>query len=149
MKKTILIFIIGLLLILTGCEQEDTTSATTPFLGGTTGLLINFLEDAPPQEVYDGGAFPFDIVVKLKNDGESDVLAQDAQVKISGLNPTEFSKQPSELIKNPDEDLIRTYKDAEGNIVEGTITYVSFEGFNYAGRMSGNLQFPIRADVCY
>ena len=149
MRRLFLVFMIGLLLVLTGCEQGEAPSSTTPFLGGTTGLLINFLEDAPPQEVYDGGAFPFDIVIKLRNDGESDVLAKDAQVKISGLNPAEFGKQASGLVKHPDEDLVRTYKDAEGNLVEGTITYVSFEGFNYGGTMSGNIQFPIRADVCY
>ena len=149
MKRLILIFTISLLLVLAGCEKEEATSATTPFLGGTTGLLMSFLEDAPPQEVYDGGVFPFDIVIKLNNEGESDVLAQDVQVRISGLNPSDFSKQSSDLVKHPDEDLKKTYKDSEGNLVEGTITYVSFEGINYKGKISGNLQFPIRADVCY
>ncbi len=149
MRRLILIFTTCLLLVLAGCEKEESTSATTPFLEGTTSLLMSFLEDAPPQEVYDGGVFPFDIVVKLNNEGESDVLAQDVQVKISGLNPTDFNKQPSDLVKHPDDDLTRTYKDSEGNLVEGTITYVSFEGFNYKGKIGGNLQFPIRADVCY
>lgn len=149
MKKIFMILAVVLLISLTGCDNEEAPSSSTPFLEGTTGFLISFLEDAPPQEVYDGGIFPFEVVVKLKNDGEWDVAAADTLVWISGIDPVEFSLQDADLIKHPDEDLIGTYKDAEGNLVEGTSTYISFPGFNYQLSGLGNFPLPIKADVCY
>ncbi len=150
MKKEILIFLI-LLAVVSGCDlnNEDTPDTGTPFLGGTTGLIMNFMEDAPPEEVYDGGEYPFDIVVKLENEGEWDVEAGNARVKISGIDPSEFGLDPSDLIGYPDSDLTRTYKDAEGNVIEGSETHVGFYGFNFQDEIRGNMQFPVRADVCY
>lgn len=148
MKKEIFI-LFTLLLLLVGCENTQTTQQTTPFIEGTTGLLISFLEDAPPGEIYDGGVFPFEVVVKLKNDGEWDVPASDVEVRISGVDPAEFGLQDSDLVKHPEEDLTRTYKDAEGNLIDGMTTYVSFPGFNYMDKISGNIELPLMADVCY
>ena len=148
MKKVFLILVL-LSIALAGCDGEEAPSSTTPFLPGTTGLLMNLMEDSPPSEVYDGGSSQFQVAVKLRNEGEWNVLAGEAIVKISGIDPVEFGKQPSEMIQKVDEDLIRTYKDAEGNIIEGTQTVVEFDDFNYAGSIPGNMQFPIRADVCY
>lgn len=149
MKKIFMVLAVVFVLFLAGCESDETPTSETPFLEGTTGFLISFLEDAPPQEVYDGGVFPFEVVVKLKNDGEWGVAADDVLVTISGIDPTEFGLQPVDLVKHPDENLEATYKDAEGNLVEGTSTYVSFPGFNYQGQITGNFPLPIRADVCY
>ncbi|MFH1399674.1 MAG: hypothetical protein ABIG95_06195 [Candidatus Woesearchaeota archaeon] len=146
MKKT---WLLVCLVILAGCAQKETITASDPFLGGTTGLLINFLEDNPPSEVYDGGNFPFEVVVKLNNEGEWDVPADTVEVRVSGVDPAEFGLSQADVIKHPEEDLDRTSKDAEGNVNEGRITYVSFPGFNYKGAISGNIVFPIRADVCY
>lgn len=149
MRKDVLFALLVIIIFLVGCNGTTETTSTTPFSGGTTGLLITFLEDAPPKEVYDGGVFPFEVVVKLKNDGEWDVMASDTEIRISGVDPSEFSLQASDMVKNPDDDLIRTYKDAEGNIIDGTTTYVSFSGFNFQKKASGNIQLPLRADVCY
>lgn len=149
MKKIFIILAVVLLISLTGCGIEETPISSTPFLEGTTGFLINFLEDAPPKEVYDGGVFPFEVVVKLKNDGEWDVAAADTLVWISGIDPSEFGLQDVDMVKHPDEDMVGTYKDAEGNLVEGTSTYISFSGFNYQLSNVGNFGLPIKADVCY
>ncbi|MBW2971221.1 hypothetical protein KY320_03615 [Candidatus Woesearchaeota archaeon] len=149
MRKELLVLMGLVLVVLAGCKGKNTVSASDPFLGGTTGLLISFMEDAPPVEVYDGGDFPFDIVVKLTNDGVSDVAASDVRVKISGIDPAQFSKTSADLVRSPDEELIRTYKDSEGNEIEGITTLVAFDSLNYHETLSGNLQFPVRVDVCY
>ena len=49
-------------------------------MGGSDGVIINFEEAAPPEEVYDGGDFPFGVVVNLKNEGEFDVPKEDIDV---------------------------------------------------------------------
>ncbi|MBS1267093.1 MAG: hypothetical protein MAG795_01064 [Candidatus Woesearchaeota archaeon] len=149
-KKIIFVFLI-LIIFVVGCGKgEEETSGGNTYLGGTTGLLLSFLEDAPPKEVYDGGVYPFEVVVKLKNDGEWDILAEDALITISGVAASDFSLTHEDLQKNPDEDLGRSYLDSEGNIVDGTTTFVNFPGFNYNGVTSGNLPpFTLRADACY
>jgi len=148
-KKYLIIFLV-IVIFLVGCKKEETTSGGSTYLGGTTGLLLSFMEDAPPKEIYDGGEFVFEVVVKLKNEGEWEVLAEDALVTVSGIAASDFGLVADNLKKNPEEDLKRTYLDSEGNTVEGTTTYVSFSGLNYIGTTCTNLPpFPLRADVCY
>ena len=144
-----IILILSLLIFAFGCKQETTPSKESPFIGGTTGLLISYDKDAPPAEVYDGGDFPFDVVVKLKNEGEYSVSKDKVKVNIIGIHPQEFSLTESDLAKSPDEDLLGKQKDAEGNVIEGTTTYVIFPNFNHKELLTGNMQYPIRADVCY
>ena len=151
MSKKYLFAVLVILIVFIGCAKEDGTkkSGDEPFVGGKVGLSIDFVEDAPPPEVTDGGNFPFDVVVKLENKGEHTVLKEDAIVSISGILPEDFNKAAADLTKNPDENLEATKKDAEGNVIEGTITYVEFKDFNYLGSLSGRTPFPIKADVCY
>ena len=150
MKKIILFLVISLF-ILAGCEKEASlpSGKETPFIGGTTGLLIDLLDDSPPEEVTDGGNYPFDVVVKLENAGETLIAKEEVSVELSGVDPTEFGLTSADLIKNPEEDLEATRKDSEGNKIKGTLTYVTFPGFNYGSALSGNTPFTFRADVCY
>ncbi|MBS3098215.1 hypothetical protein J4209_05465 [Candidatus Woesearchaeota archaeon] len=149
-KYLVAISLIGLFFFAVGCNEQTTDSKDeTPFVGGTAGLLIDFVEDSPPAEVTDGGNFPFDVVVKLENDGEHFVAKEDVVLKITGIDPAEFGRTASDLTKNPDEDLEETKKDAEGNIIDGTITFVEFQNFNYLNNLSGNTPFTFKVDVCY
>jgi len=150
MKATTPLIVIVSILLLVGCaEREKLPTKATPFIGGTTGVLIDFMEDSPPPEALDGGDFPFDVVVKLKNDGEYTVPKEDVEVRISGIRAEEFDLSESDLVKNPEEDLIAMEKDAEGNIRESTPVYVEFNGFNHVEELAGNTEFTFRADVCY
>ncbi|HHI04052.1 MAG TPA: hypothetical protein ENL45_00725, partial [Candidatus Woesearchaeota archaeon] len=144
-----IILILSLLVFAFGCNQETPISKESPFIGGTTGLLISYDEGAPPAEVYDGGDFDFEIVVKLKNDGEQSVSKDKVEVSLSGIDPKEFGLSDSDFVKHPDEDLEGTYKDSEGNKIEGTTTYVVFSGLNHRESLTGNTPYTIRADVCY
>ncbi len=144
-----IILLLALVLFIVGCEGEQASPKISPFIGGTTGLLLSFDKDAPPAEVYDGGDFPFDVVVKLKNEGEYSIAKENIEVRLSGVDPREFGKSESDFIKRPDDDLDGTYKDSEGNRIEGTTTYVVFSGINHNEELIGNTQYTIRADVCY
>jgi hypothetical protein len=152
MKKTLILMIVAslLIMILSGCttnNQQDT--GATPFIGGTTGLLISLAEGTPPEEVYDGGEYNFDVVVKLKNDGETLVSKDDAIVRLSGVDPTEFSLTSADMKKYLTEDVIERKKDAEGKTMEGTPVYVEFQNFKFKNNVSGPIPYTIRADVCY
>jgi len=144
------IIIILAILMLYGCTGGDQTTTTSdPFVGGTTGLKLDFVEGAPPKEAYDKGTFPFDVAVQLENVGETNVNKADIQVTISGFDPTDFSKTQAFMSQNSGEDLRGTYKNSENRVIEGTISTVEFNGFSYMENLTGNTPFFIRADVCY
>jgi len=149
MRKIFLVFILAMLLVLVGCKKDgQKIEITDPFIGGTTGIKIEFLQ--LPKEVFDGGEEPFDIVVKLTNVGESLVKKSDAKITISGINPAEFSKTEAQLTVMPDGDLIETRKDPQGNVLQGVPATAEFTGLNHLVPISGSsLPFPIRAEACY
>ena len=143
-------FILTLVIItlMAGCAtDEGGDTEGSPFIGGTTGILISFADGAPPDVVYDGGQYPFDIDVILKNKGEYTVPAARANVKITGIYSRDFSNVT--LGHNVTDELVKTEKDSEGNIIEGTEYHAEFEGLSYAGILDGNTPFTIKADVCY
>ncbi|MBN4049101.1 hypothetical protein JYT91_00620 [archaeon AH-315-M20] len=155
---TIIISVITLL-ILAGCKGggggEATGSAPkTPFLGGTNGLDIELLQESPPEEVTDGGTFPFQAVVILKNEGEFDLKRGDVKVDLIGILPEDFGVSSDDLRdKRPEDDLSPKIRDAEGSIQDPIVTEVTFPDvdsfFNFERSVTGNTIFIFRADVCY
>ncbi len=141
-----------ILILLAGCaggaKKGEKLDLTTPFVGGTTGIVADFVDLR--TDVFDGGRDPFDVIVKLENRGETDVLANRVHVKLSGINPAEFGKLEEDLRKSPDDDVIGMRKDAQGNILPSTPAFVEFTGLNHFSPISGaQVAFPLRADVCY
>ena len=70
---TFIVLGIVLLLFIAGCGSSgevSTGAPTTPFLGGSQGLIIGFLDGSPPEEVTDGDTFDFQALVSLENRGE-------------------------------------------------------------------------------
>ncbi len=136
-------------IFLISCQSQSAPSTSTPFFGGTSGLVINFEPNSPPSEVIDGGRFPFSIIVKLENNGEADILPGKAEVRITGIYPPDFGQNGNELKKTNTEPILGIKKDSEGNKIAGGLSQVSFENLNYNQQLQGNLQLPIRAEVCY
>lgn len=151
MKKYGIVLFVCALLFLMGCEggEEDAVTAGAPFLGGTNGILVNF-ENSPPPEVFDGGDFPFDVIIKLKNNGEWDVPKERVRVKLTGIRPEQFGLVETDLIKSAPDDLPKMQKDATGKLLESPPVFVEFNNLNHADSITGSeLTYPIRADVCY
>ncbi len=151
MKKYAFALFICTLLFLVGCGGEENTApaAGTPFLGGTNGILVNF-ESSPPAEVFDGGDFPFDVIVKLKNNGEWDVPKEKTRIKITGVRAEQFSLLNIDLEKSAPDDLPKMQRDPTGKLIESPPIFVEFNNFNHADAITGSeLTYPIRADVCY
>lgn len=140
------------MLLLTGCGQgsdSQKASKTKAFIGGTQGMTMEFLTGSPPPEVFDNSTFPFEVAVKLENKGEFDVSKEKAEIKISGIQAQDFGLQPSNLTKNPDENLDAAEIDPEGSIIPGTVSFLTFPGFKYKTRLSGNTPFTVVATNCY
>lgn len=131
---------------------------TTPFLGGSQGLEIDFLAGSPPKEVTDTG-FPFKAIVTLKNIGEFDLTATQVEVDLIGFLSTDFGVAQTDAQtkledRNPDEELTSRKRDSEGNIIEPIESFVEFPGsgtdnFDFGSSIVGNTIFIFRADVCY
>jgi hypothetical protein len=149
-KLMILILSLVTIFVLSGCNDNNQTGLkTSPYLGGTTGITIDFAAGSPPEEVYDGGAYNFDISVILQNKGEFEVPQSDVNVKISGILASEFDTTESALSKNPSEDLFATEKNSEGDVIQGAPVYVEFTDLKHINELKGNQVYPIRADVCF
>jgi hypothetical protein len=143
--------LVSVSVFLAGCsEDEPSFGKEKTFLGGTKGLEIEFMNGEPPEEVYDGGDFPFSITLKINNKGEYDVPEEDVLVSIQGFDAEEFGLTLDDLEKNPDEDITGYGINPDtGEPIEPPEYYVTFSDLNYQGTLSGNHQFPAVANVCY
>jgi hypothetical protein len=152
MKKEVIIGLIILILLgLIGCQKSDGSeiiSLDNPFIGGTTGIEINF-ENLRPN-VRDQAQDPFEIILKIENNGETNIAENKINAKISGINPIEFSTTSSELIKKSIEESISKKKTTDGQITKGNPIFIEFTNLNYKEKIIGTqITFPIKADICY
>ena len=155
-KYLVIALLICLILLVSACKRSGAATGgapRTPFIGGTAGLTINFEKDSPPPEVTDDESFAFNAIIRLKNDGEHTVDRNDIKVNLVGFDPADFG-QDFDAIRDalPDDTLESRKRDAEGNIVEGTTTFVQYPKTGdvfIPKKFSGNTEFTFRADVCY
>ena len=161
---TLVVLSVISLFLIAGCAGGggDIVSGapTTPFLGGTQGLEIGFLEGSPPAEVTDGDSFDFQALVSLKNEGEHEFGADtDMKVSLIGFSPNDFRSVATDFLDSDLIDISPTdiptpkQRDSEGNIIEPVETFITFpkEGANFKFKepIAGNTVFIFRADVCY
>ncbi len=151
LKKAVMIGTIVLIfLILIGCKTEkaETVTIENPFISGTQGIIADF--ENLRADVRDQAQDPFDVLVKIENKGETDILAKDLQVKLSGINPAEFGATQGDLIKKPEDDAPSQKKSPEGTITPAPPIFVEFLGLNYQPKVTGaQITFPLKADICY
>ncbi|MCP3681171.1 MAG: hypothetical protein GY861_00635 [bacterium] len=148
MRNLIIVFIACLVVLLSGCTPDDPIS-TDPFLGGSDGISMEFVDGSPPPEIYDNGQFPFDVTLRLENKGEADVASGSYKIELSGISSRDFGG-PS-YTKVPTETLIAAYKDQQGNRIDGAVRYVTFDtpAFSYKDAVVGDTDFTLWADICY
>lgn len=147
--RNLILYSVIFSLMLAGCtsDNKNTVTKSNTFIGGSEGVTIAFLENAPPAEVFDNNTYPFDVSVKLENKGEYDVPKDKVKVSLSGIDRNEFNNPP--VLLNSDEDLEKSRIDPNGKVVQGTVTYVNFPNLIYKRNLPGNTPFIIRADLCY
>lgn len=151
MKKFLLIGLLIGVMIVSACTGDGGAPATDTYIGGNMGVEMRFSPSAPPDRVADaGGQETFDIVLELENKGENLVLLEDAFISIKGFPPEAFGVSAGDLVNiHPEEDLIPRIKTADGTIIEPPIIYATVSDLQYQYTEPGNVQYPIRAEICY
>ena len=155
------------MMILSGCgptDQGNTIDLTNRFVGGTVGINTYFLEGLPPAVVHDNGQFPFSVAVVLENLGETDIVPGSThgflRVELEGINPNQWGAVANPTATSDGADdalLVQTLqtplrgarKNFDGSILPGEITTLAFEGLNYMPNIRGNVDYTIRASICY
>lgn len=151
MKRTSLLLLVLAVFLLASCSSETITSNQNTFLGGTTGLLVNFVEGEPPLEVTDGNATPFTVSIKLENRGETEIAADDILISLRGIDPISFSVTLDEIInQHPTSMVLKNDLNPDnGEKIDSPPVYFTFPMMNYQGSLAGNDAFPFVVDVCY
>ena len=151
--KSLLIFF----LLATGCQtqgSEDLTGGRS-FVGGNSGLSMSFIENSPPREVFDGGQFPFQVLVIYENVGEANIEPGKINFSLKGIFPKDFLDAPAPGdFEASNQDLIRgARKDPDGNTIRGGIHQQGFpqqnKQFKFNAEITGIQEFPLRLDACY
>jgi hypothetical protein len=146
-NMSILVILVALAVVLSGCGTSN-TGTNTAFIGGNTGLKVDFLPGNPPDAIYDANQSAFSIVTKLENVGETTVAAGDAYVRINGLDPGAYGWN-GPFQKSTEEDILGARKNFDGSVLNGGVSTVEFGGLSYHTTIQGNLEQTIWADVCY
>ncbi len=176
MRKGVLVLVLALALVIAGCkggEKGTASSSTTPFIGGTEGLRISFLENAPPRETLDNPKAinakgtpetdrakwelsKFDIAMRVENVGEQKILADTLTVTIGGIYAGDFNvgadktiTKTTSLTSSLAKELEGVRKDPEGERLPGGVDEIIFADLAYVKSLEGNNEFPIQADACY
>ena len=155
-RYSVLVVLVLAVLVLSSCKKTGAASGSAPrvpYIGGTSGITMNFEKDSPPPEVTDDQSFSFNTILRLKNEGEYAIDKNDIRINLVGFDPSDFGKSFDDLRDvTPDDTLDSKKRDAEGNIIEGTTTFATFpkNGDNFIPtKFPGNTPFTFRADVCY
>lgn len=154
MKKSYWVLTILILIFFSLGAQCNRNSGptSTAYIGGTDGLVISFVEDAPPEIISDKNSEEFNIILKLENNGEYDIKSGDIVATLSGISRDDFSM--STLSQKSNFDLTRVIKATEvqgetGGKIEGGEEYLDMGKIRYKPDLAADFQTTVRADVCY
>ncbi len=150
MKGMFLLIILAVAVVFLAACQQQTTTAGPSFVGGVQGISMEFIPSAPPDQIFDGGKYPFSINLKMKNVGEWEITSG-SQIKasISGIDPTDFGVSAAALSKNPPLGMLSTRRGPNGEVLEGGTIVVDFPGLNYKRTLFGDIPTTFKADLCY
>lgn len=144
-----LVLVMALLVFLAACEENGDDGRDVPYIGGTQGLDVSYIDGFPPDRVLDQGEEPFDVIVELTNLGETEVDADDVHVTLSGFSHTSFGYESDDLYRTASEDIEANQRNPDGSIVEALPVEVEFADFAYQEGVASSQEFPFRAEVCY
>lgn len=133
----------------------NNTNSTKGYVGGDNGLLVSFLDDSPPDVVYDSSSYAVPVTVKVRNDGEFDIPSNKIFFEIGGISTSEFNiNLDSGTLLQYKEDAPQIFRGKtliDGKAVDGDEDYVTLEEeFYYKNTIKReDLTYPLIVDVCY
>ncbi len=166
MKKAFIAGILAITIILVaGCTREEITAQSNPFIGGTSALSMNFVSNSPPAEIFDKPSTdynPFDIIVDIKNVGESDIAENKLKLTLAGIYSGDFvyappyTAQPLTLVVYPifsDQSisvLEGRKKGLNDEVLPGGVVQYAWPSLAYNKKLEGTLpNMPIEVSACY
>ena len=145
MRKKILIGIIVILLICSGCElvgpkrPGDTEPRVVDYHKGTDGLVLELREGRPPKKIWPESEFIIEVI--LRNRGAYDV--NNGIVKIHGFNPRY-------VVPSESEDRIDTVHGRSPGYPEGDLSIIQFDETNILAPPGNEaLSFTVSAEYDY
>lgn len=149
MNKVLFSTLVVLLIILSGCQlvKKDATQAPLgAFISGTSGLAISFLENAPPDSVYDNNEDEFNIALLLNNEGEYDIPSNKVIASLSGIRAEDFNiaNLNRVLSTSVDGKTIRS-----GVEIKGAEEELIFEAAKYKHDLKADFTADVIVHACY
>lgn len=155
-KKILLITIILLTILMVSCGDQKPVGPTfDPFVGGTDGLVMNFVPGMPPDTegaILDNGKSTFSIGLKLSNNGEYDVDPTNndlVDLRVRGILPQQFGLNQADLEKKLTDPLPGAKKNIDGSVLPGQSTVLSFDDLSYLPDAQGDVPKTFVVDLCY
>lgn len=138
--------IIGMLLVLVifaaGCgPTTDVSGRQGIFFGGSDGVSIEFVDASPPSQINQGQVVP--VKVLLRNQGETDLAAGVAKVKLFGINLDDYGLSDKYFSS------ISELKGKDDLNPEGRQQEVSLGTLQYNKEVINTEPARLRAKVCY
>jgi len=147
-RKIILITLLVLLISLAGCQfkRETTAEPLGAYIGGTSGLSVDFQENAPPLEVYDENQDEFDIALLLENKGEHDIPPNKVIASLSGIRGEDFGiSNLNKVLRSP----LDGKTISQGAEVRGSQDELVFEGAKYRHNLKADFDAEILMHTCF
>ena len=165
-KNALLKSLVILLVLIAGCQnegEEQPVGGGRTFVGGNSGLSMDFIENSPPREIFDGNQFPFQVLVLYENVGESNIPEGKARFTLSGIYHKDFGVEKDALEQVNTVYISGVQKDPDGNKIRGGVHQQKFpvdrddvdrddvdrDEFSFIRVITGNQEFPLRLDACY
>ena len=155
MKKTNIIFIIIIALIVSGCNPNSNFGGKTSALGKdklvdvNEGVSFKFNEDTKLSQIYDGGVQSFNLRFDIENKGEFTIPKNELTVRLGGIRYQDLNINENAAKKNVPKDIRKARKNTEGKLVLGDKEIVSFGPLKYMPKILTKSSQRIHADVCY
>ena len=141
MNKFYFLVIISIgLLFISACDNSS-TGISGPFKGGTDGLEISFVDSAPPSSFNQDESVP--VRIKIKNNGENNIAAGEAKVKLFGVYLPSFTLDSNYL---PSEGAIPGISEF---IDDGGEQEIDMGELKYTRDIFNSNEFTLKAKACY
>ena len=151
-RNIFLILVLSVMILFASCSSDSGARRSgyeiESFNGGSSALFFEFLENAPPSVVRDQELQPFQVIIRLKNQGEFDIGENEAYAVLAGFKPEDLGLTDEGMSKAIPP--MNGFKKQGSNVIEGRTQQVTFSNLKYTESViSGAVSRTIFANVCY
>jgi len=142
MKKIIFVLLLVTVFVSACGDDGNVVTNEGPFVGGSEGVAVSFVEGAPFGEFVAGQDIPVKLL--LKNNGEHDLAEGSIEAKLFGVHLPSFSLDAGWAVVNSP--LIGVKK---GFLEEGSEKIVDMGVLNYVAEINNPVETTLYSKICY